>query len=408
MKTLLRVSVGILLLGLVALPAQAFTSLYIFGDALSTTTNNTAGSAQYPQLYYGKRFSNGRIWVEVLAQRQGTPIANNWSYYDNDSASLVNNLQHFTTPIPPTALVIVWCNCSDIFDQALNGVTSQSQWNTAINQDQTNELNAIGQLHTKGARTLIMPTPVDLSLVPEFELNFTPAYCRLIRQESIAYNTAFSNTLNQARSLYPDLTIYEPNFFSLLNSVVSDAASYGLINAVTNLVYNGVTNSDNIDAIDFFGNNAKTNGLGDNYVFWDYLDPTAKFHEIIADTVQQQIAPAQVGSISIQGDPSGNTTNVLSLANTPVGLNGFVDGMTYTNTGGTTGWIVVTNFSSASPNQLVSFSAPPLPLLQLPSGNSISGPGGGSGTGSGSGGSTNSVPVVQTYRLRFPFNWSWP
>src|SRR6516225_3223708 len=107
MKTLLRVSVGILLLGLVAPPTQAFTSLYVFGDALSTTTNNTAGSAQYPQEYYGKRYSNGRVWVEVLAQRQGIPVANNWSYFDDDSASLVNNLQHFTTPIPPTALVVV-------------------------------------------------------------------------------------------------------------------------------------------------------------------------------------------------------------------------------------------------------------------------------------------------------------
>jgi phospholipase/lecithinase/hemolysin len=402
MKTLLRVSVGILLLGLVAPPTQAFTSLYVFGDALSTTTNNTAGSAQYPQEYYGKRYSNGRVWVEVLAQRQGIPVANNWSYFDDDSASLVNNLQHFTTPIPPTALVVVWCNCSDIFDQANNGVTSTSQWTAAINQDQTSELNAIGQLYAKGARTLIMPTPVDLSLVPGFDLNDTPAYLTTIHQESIAYSIAFSNTLNQARAAYPGLVIYEPNFFGLLNNVTANAASYGL----TNALYAG----EDIDAMDALGTAARTNGLGDNYVFWDYLDPTAKFHEIIADTVQQQIAPVQLGSISIQGDPSDNTINVLSLANTPVGLNGIVDGMTYTNTGGATGWIVVTNFSSVSQNQFVYISAPPLPPLQLPSGNGISFPGGGGpGTGSSSGGgSTNSVPVVQTYRLRFPFNWTWP
>jgi len=397
MKTLLRFSAGILLLGLVTVPAQAFTSLYVFGDALSTTTNNTSGLAQY----YGKRYSNGRIWVEVLAQRQGIPIANNWSYFDNDSASLVNNLRNFTTPIAPTALVVVWCNCSDIFDEANSGVTSTSQWSAAISQDQANELNAIGQLYAKGARTLIMPTPVDLSMVPGFDLEYTPAYLTTIHQESIAYNIAFSNTLNQARAAYPGLTIHEPNFFGLLNNVVANAASYGL----TNALYQG----ENIDAIDALGSNAKTNGLGDNYVFWDYLDPTAKFHEIIADTVEQQIAPALVSSISILGDPATNTINVLALANTPVGLNGFVDGMTYTNTGGTTGWIPVTNFSSVSPNQSVSFSAPPLPILQLPSGNSISGPGGGPGTGNNSGGfSTNSLPVVQTYRLRFPFTWSWP
>jgi phospholipase/lecithinase/hemolysin len=399
MKTLLRFSAGVLLLGLVTLPAQAFTSLYVFGDALSATTNNTSGSAQY----YGKRYSNGRVWVEVLAQRQGIPIANNWSYFDNDSASLVNNLRNFSAPIPSTALVVVWCNCSDLFDEGYNGVTSQSQWNTAISQDQANELNAIGQLYAKGARTLIMPTPVDVTQVPffDYEMNYTTAYLNLIHQECIAYNTAFSNTLNQARAAYPGLTIYEPNFFALLNNVVANAASYGLTNALLN--------GDNIDAIDALGNYAKTNGLGDNYVFWDYLDPTAKFHEVIADTVQQQISPARIGSISVLGNPAGNTINALALANTPMGLNGFVDGLTYTNMGGSTGWITVTNFSSISQSQYVYVSAPPLPPIAEASGNGSIYPGSGSGNSS-SGSETNTVSngEMQVYRLRFPFTWSWP
>ena len=31
-----------------------------------------------------------------------------------------------------------------------------------------------------------------------------------------------------------------------------------------------------------------------NYIFWDQQDPTAKFHEIIADVAQQIISPAQI------------------------------------------------------------------------------------------------------------------
>jgi phospholipase/lecithinase/hemolysin len=397
MKTLLRFSVGVLLLGLASLPARAFTSLYVFGDALSTTTNNTSGLTQY----YGKRFSNGRIWVEVLAQRQGIPIANNWSYFDDDSTDLVNNVKNFTTPIPPTALVVVWCNCSDLFDEADNNVTSSSQWTAAINQDQANELNAISQLYAKGARTLIMPSPVDLSEVPGFDLEYKSTYLSTIHQGSISYNIAFSNTLNQARAAFPGLTIYEPNFFGLLNNVITNASSYGLTNALEN--------GENIDAIDALGKAANTNGLGDNYVYWDYLDPTAKFHEIIADTVQQQIAPAQVSTISILGNPATNTINVLALANVPVGLNGFVDGMISTNTGGTTAWIPVTNFSSVSPNESVSFSAPPLPPIEFPSGNLVS-PGSPSSTTGSITTQTNSLPIglLETYRLRFPFTWSWP
>ena len=401
MKTLLRFFVGIVLLGLVTLPAQAFTSLYVFGDALSTTTNNN--STTLAQYYYGKRYSNGRVWVEVLAQRQGIPIVNNWSYFDNDSASLISNVKSFNSPIPPTALVVVWCNCSDLFDLAYNNA-STAQWNAAItNQDQVNEFNAIAQLYAKGARTLIMPTPVDLSEVPGFDLEYTPAYLNTIHTNCIFYNTVFSNTLNQARAAFPGLTIYEPNFFGLLNNVIINASGYGLTNALQN--------GEDIDAIDALGKTANTNGLGDNYVFWDYLDPTAKFHEIIADTVQQQIAPAQISSISVQGSPSGNTINTLALANTPVGLNGFVDGLTYTNSGGSTGWITVTNFSSVSQNQFVFISAPPLPPIWLPSGTGNINPNAGGGSGNGPGTPVTifmSSGEMQSYRLRFPFTWFWP
>jgi phospholipase/lecithinase/hemolysin len=400
MKTLLRFSIGILLLGLIAIPAQAFTSLYVFGDALSTTTNNT--STGLAQFYYGKRYSNGRVWVEVLAQRQGIPIANNWSYFDNDSASLVNNLKSFNSPIPPTSLVVVWCNCSDIFDLAFNGVTSPSQWATAINQDQANELNAISLLYAKGVRTLIMPSAVDLSEIPGFDLEYTPAYLNTIHQECIAYNAAFANTLKQARASFPGLTIYEPDFYTLLNNVIANASSYGL----TNVLQNG----EDIDAVDALGKAANTNGLGDNYVFWDYLDPTAKFHEVIADTVQQQISPVQLASISVQaqGDSSGNTINTLALANTPVGLNGMVDALTYTNMQGSTGWITVTNFSSINQNQFVYVSASPLPPLQVASGSGPISPGAGGSDSSNPGTNFVSNGQMRTYRLHFPFIWSWP
>jgi phospholipase/lecithinase/hemolysin len=407
MKTLLRFSIGVLLLGLINLPAQSFTSLYVFGDALSTTTNNIIGSGANPQWYYGKRYSNGRVWVEVLAQRQGIPIANNWSYYNDNSSNLVVNISKFTLPIPPTALVVVWCNCSDLFDDAYNGVTSQSQWTTDIQSDQANELNAISQLYAKGARTLIMPTPVDVTQVPLFdaELNYTASYLNLIHQESIAYNVAFANTLKQARAAFPGLTIYEPDFFDLLNNVIANASSYGLTNALKN--------GENYDATDALGKAARTNGLGDNYVYWDNMNPTAKFHEVIADTVQQLISPAQIASISVLGSPSGNTTNVLTVANMPMGLSGFLEGTT--NMGLVYGnWTPVANFNAVSPIQSITIIAPPLPPVQEPGGTgSISFGNTGSGSPSGSGTTTssaNSGPpgVTQCYRLRIPFTWVWP
>jgi hypothetical protein len=307
-------------------------------------------------------------------------------------------------------------NNSDLFDLTANDY-APSVWTTNINQDQINHLNAIGELYAKGARTLIMPSPVDVGEVPYFDYDEgdTQAYLNFVRQECLAYNAAFSNTLNQARAIFPGLTIYEPNFFALLDNVLTNGASYGL----TNALYEG----ENVDAIEYLPNPA-IDGPGTNFVYWDPTDPSAQFHEIMADTVQQMIAPVQISQISILGAPSGYTTNQLTVINMPVGLNGFVDGIT--NLGQTpvvtqgqvpgqqqesySGWGTVANFSSISTTQMISFTAPPLPQIVMPSGNGSINPNGPNGGTASNNSSTNALSsgVAQCYRLRFSLVWIWP
>src|SRR5262245_37815815 len=119
MKALLHFTVGGCLVGSLVFSARAaVTSLYAFGDGVSTTTNNTNPSVAY--LYYGHRFCNGRVWVEVLAQRQGVAYdANkNWSYFGHYSSDLLTNLNRFTAPPDAnTALFVVWvCNADFVYD----------------------------------------------------------------------------------------------------------------------------------------------------------------------------------------------------------------------------------------------------------------------------------------------------
>ncbi len=113
--------------------------------------------------------------------------------------------------------------------------------------------------------------------------------------------------------------------------------------------------------------NVNLNGPGANYIFWDYLDPSAKAQAIMVDTVEQLIAPPQISQITSQ-----NGTNQLNLANVPVGLNGIVLGSTNL---ALTNWTSVTNFNSTNTAQSVFVP--------------ISGP-------------------LWFYRLNFPFTWTWP
>jgi phospholipase/lecithinase/hemolysin len=357
---------GVLLFGLAVCSAQAaFSSLYIFGDGVSTTTNNTSGLTTY---YYGKRFSNGRVWVEVLAQRQGlgaNSITNvNWSYSTNNcsylydlSSDLVKNVGNFNAPTNATnALFIVWVNDADFVNDVINDATNTTLWTNDMNLSLTNHFNAITNLYAKGARTLIMPNAVDLSKVPDYQ-NYAAATNGFIRQRIIDFNAAFTTTLmNRLRTNCPGITIYVPDFFALLDNMLTNAAAYGLTNA-------------GIDALDDLSlTNLSMTGPGANYIWWDGQDPTAKAHEIMADVVQQLISPVQITNLTLLDDE-----NQLDVANMPIGLNGFVDGTTNL---APMNWVTQANFNSTNATQAVFVPA--------------------------------SDSQQMFYRLRFPFAWSWP
>jgi outer membrane lipase/esterase len=412
MRKLIQLTISIALMGLVVFPAKAtFTSFYVFGDALSATTGNAFGtnnSYGETQDYYGGRYSNGRVWVEVLAQRQGLSINYNNSFFDCGSGDLLNNVLGFSLSqqLAANALVVIWCDNADIFDAIKNGDGQNPVlWTASIATAQTDELATITTLYAKGVRTLVMPNVVDISEVPYFSQDYKGSYPQFFHAECLAYNTAFSNTLNLARAACPGLTIYEPDFNALLNNTMTNAAAYGL----TNALYNGLT----IDAMDNLGNNANTNGAGDNYVFWDYLDPSAKLHEIMADETEQMIAPVSISKLKLLTPMAASFyTNQMTVINVPVGLNGFVETTTNLDQKGWT-WTVATNITSTSTVQSLFVNATPLPALGLGEGNGPINPGGGNSTtppSIGTGSTSTNVPPSywQSYRLRFPMAWTWP
>jgi len=392
MKKLIWHVVGVLLFGVAVLPTEAgFKSLYIFGDGLSTTTDNKTGS----QSYYGKRYSNGRVWVEVLAQRQGLTYdaTKNNSYFDHNSTLTAVDVAAFVPP-PDVAndLFIVWVNNADTYDEATVGIPlTQLQWQLANTVSVQNHLQIITNLYAKGVRTLIMPNVVDLSKIPFFDAG------TLVTTEHngcVDYNTRFANTIAQARALCPGLTIYTPDFYALLNNVLANPASYGLTNALQA--------GHSVSAIDTIYPLTVTNNPATNYIYWDSTDPSAKFHAVIADVAQQIISPAQISGIAVL-----NGSNRLDLVNVPVGLNGFVDGATNLIPAN---WTSVTNMTSTATAQSIFVAQPVTATTNVGSAFSSS--------------TTKIVPadagdpgllgaptppyVMQYYRLRFPYAWNWP
>ena len=349
----------------------AFSSLYIFGDGVCTTTTTSNQPTAY---YYGHRYCNGRVWVEVLAQRQGLTnntvtnvdwsySSNNFSYFGQFSSNLVQNLNNFPAPTDAsTALFVVWVCDADFvgfissYGPKTPGDTNTTVWTNAISLSLSNHFQALTNLYAKGARTLIMPNAVDITKVPEFS-GLTSAEANFIRGMVIYFNTNFATLLNQATALLTNITIYSPDFFTLLNNMLANPGYYGLLNP-----YLG-------DYALLDGYTSLSNGPGTTYVFWDWLEPTAKAHEVMADTAQQLISPVAISKLT-----SLNGSNRLDGANIPLGLNGSVVGSTNVVLS-LSNWPTVINVNSTNAVQSIFVPASGSP---------------------------------QFYRLCFPFAWSWP
>ena len=333
---------------------SAFTSIYVFGDGISATT--TAPSL--PELHTN-RYSNGRVWVEVLAQRQGLTLAsnNNVSFFGHFSSGLVTNVNNLTPPADvSSSLFVVWVNNADFVD-IINYrhpnpfvPTNIVIWTSGISQALSNHLVAIQALHTKGVRTLVMPNGADVAKVPSYQF-MSATNKAFVRQRIIEFNNGFTTMLQQARSSLSNLTIISPNFFALTDQIIGSPASYGFTNSTLSAVE---------ELLDY-----SFTGPGTNFVFWDPYHPTAKVHEILADTAHQLISPTRITSLA-----QVNGSNQLSVVNMPIGLSGFVEGTTNLVT-----WSAGQGFSSTNTTQTIT------------------------------------VPVNGPrwfYRLRFPFAWSWP
>jgi len=380
-RSLVWVSVG----GAAISASAAFSSIYIFGDSVSSTTTNNAEGTSLTNDYYGKRYCNGRTWVEVLAQRQGlgtnSIVTNTWVYSSNNlsfygqySPILVTNVSKFTAPANASnCLFVVWVGDADFVGDvsdpnvgALGGKfsngTNQLVWTTNISLHLTNHFKAITNLYAKGMRTLVAPNVANIMLVPQYNQSFGP-YKSFVRQQIINFNTNFVTMTRQIEAVSPGLKIVVPDMFSILEAAVTNAASYGLTNAVVD--------GEPIDAIDATGYNllanADPNGPGTNYIFWDEASPSARLSELFADVAQQALSP-----VNLAGMAQVNTSNRVDITNMPVGLSGIV---LYATNLTQAVWLTNSTFSSLTLTQSV-FVNP-----------------------------TNSQ---RFYTLKFPYAWTWP
>lgn len=288
--------------------AGQFTSVYTFGDGVCTTTSNNSST---PSLYFGKRFCNGRVFIERLTEdwQDLDYFPNrNKSYFGQDSNDLLDNIDAFSAPGNVAAgLYIVWVVNADFVEfSQVNAppytVADEPAWTAFIEASVARHKQAINKLYSKGVRTLVMPNAVDISAVPSFNFN-----SNFLRDRAMEFNTLFkSEMIAHVAATKPGLTLYLPNTFKFFEDVLDSPSAYGMINPQVN--------GHSIDAITHLGN-PSLNGPGANYVFWDYIHPTAKFQMHLAEFIQDLIGfPPTVTTQPVSKTINSGTSTTLTVA----------------------------------------------------------------------------------------------
>lgn len=186
--------IGAAVLATAAFGAQAnasYTSLTVFGDSLSDTGNvflATGGAVPVPPYYQG-RFSDGPVWIDVLAAGLGLPMGavpsllggGNYAFggarsgvggFPPGTLAQIGGLWAPTTPAAdPTGLYVLVVGGNNMRD-ARSAYPTFSAADAAGRQavaDQTavDIISGLGLLASKGARNVLIANLPDLGNTPE-------------------------------------------------------------------------------------------------------------------------------------------------------------------------------------------------------------------------------------------------
>lgn len=243
--------------------------LVVFGDSLSDTgTVFRATGGLYPSdpPYFQGRYSNGRVWVEYLAEQLGLPDSqiNNFACggattsgdFSGLVPGLLSQVQSFTQNHSNTTsdtLYVLWAGANDY----LQGMT-----NPAL--PVANISKAIESLAGIGATKILVANLPDLGQLPATRSSANSSNLSSLTQ---AHNSGLRRALKVLNQQHHDLEIVTLDANSLYQQAITDPAQFGFTQ-VTSACLVGSSSCRNPE----------------QFLFWDSIHPTTTGHQILATT----------------------------------------------------------------------------------------------------------------------------
>lgn len=248
--------------------------LVVLGDSLSDIGN--AG-----------RFSDGPVWVEVLAQRLGSKLVASTRGGNNHAVggariqggahSLRVQADRYLDglgpggKVPANALLVVYGGGNDLLAApwAPNRAT--------LVPDAVATLRGILEdLAKRGATNVLVPNLPDIGLAPQVKA-FGPQVVAIANALSESYNAALSRMLDGVEARHPTLRVHRLDVHALAREVMADPGAFG---------FRDVSGPcpDRRSCV--------------GYLFWDGLHPTSAAHAKLADAALRAI-PGAADRVSV-------------------------------------------------------------------------------------------------------------
>ncbi|WP_298909395.1 SGNH/GDSL hydrolase family protein [uncultured Nostoc sp.] len=281
-KWLLRTGLALLIFIMVVAAkfmdkTHPITEVYVFGDSLSDTGmvfRATGGMYPPNPTYYQGRYSNGRVWIEYLAEslHLSSKQTNNFAYGGATTGSvgnsyvpsLLNQVQSFTQTHQKTnsdALYVLWAGANDY----LQGVSSATV-------PVKNLTIAINSLTDVGAKKILVGNLPDLGQLPATRTSTNSVNLSTLTQ---AHNQGLRRSLKILSQQHSDLEIVQLDANALYRDAIANPAAFNFTNVTTPCLSGSDTCSN-----------------PDQFLFWDGIHPTAAAHRIIGKTAFSTIQEA--------------------------------------------------------------------------------------------------------------------
>jgi len=308
MKTLKRMMVALLALlplatGVaVADTEHGYSRMFVFGASFIDSGNHFAitGETAHPPFVLfgpsygvgGHHFSNGRTWVELLAQEMELTEWAKPAYRDpafgNYAVGYGRARDILPDPVEPSLgdQVQAWrdngyCTYAPMEDTLfvvdaaffdLADIIAGEDPFVVLSGMATSIATNIGILYECGARNLLFAyiLPVEISpIVPPPEDPTAPSL-------SMIYNYMFLQPIIQSYASETDMNVSVVDYFAFVSGMLATPEAFGLTNVTDTCVTLGVTEGA-------FCNDR------DGYLLWDPLHPTKKVHALFAEFALGQL-----------------------------------------------------------------------------------------------------------------------